>query len=134
MSTPFGPRLIGEAEKTLNALLDKFLGGTALTEPQWVTLRVADALDGTVDAAGVAAAVADQAHFVDAADLVAKLTSRGLLADGRPTAAGRELISTVQARITAETAPIFNDLPAEDVEATTRVLNEVITRARTVLR
>src|SRR5262245_22192937 len=130
MATPFGPRLIGEAEKTLNALLDKFLEDTALSEPQWVTLRVADALDGTVDAAGLAAAVADQAHFVDASDLVAELTSRSLLADGQPTPAGRELISTVQARITTATAPIFNDLAADDVEATTRVLNEVITRAR----
>ena len=27
MSTPFGPQLIGETEKTLNALLDRFLQG-----------------------------------------------------------------------------------------------------------
>ena len=50
MSTPFGPRLIGETEKTLNALLCRLLAGTGLTEPQWVTLRLADLLDGSVDA------------------------------------------------------------------------------------
>jgi hypothetical protein len=31
MSTPFGPQLIGETEKTLNALLRRFLEGTGLT-------------------------------------------------------------------------------------------------------
>ena len=91
MSTPFGPQLIGETEKTLNALLRRFLEGTGLTEPQWVTLRLADLLDGSVGADGLAAAVADRAHFADAADLVGELTDRGLLDDGRLTSAGREL-------------------------------------------
>jgi hypothetical protein len=45
--TPFGPQLLGETEKTLNALLRKSLRGTGLTEPQWVTLRVAALTDGT---------------------------------------------------------------------------------------
>ena len=44
-----GPRLIGETEKTLNALFVRFLDGTGLTEPQWVVLRLADAADGTDD-------------------------------------------------------------------------------------
>ena len=48
MSTPFGPQLIGETEKTLNALLRRLLQGTGLTEPQWVTLRLANLLDETV--------------------------------------------------------------------------------------
>ncbi len=70
MTTPFGPQLIGETEKTLNALLlrhlDALAGGDGLTEPQWVTLRVANMLDGTVDRVGLAAAVTDRAHFPDA--------------------------------------------------------------------
>jgi len=45
MPTPFGPQLIGETEKTLGALLRRFLEGTGLSEPQWVTLRLADRLD-----------------------------------------------------------------------------------------
>ena len=47
MSTPFGPQLIGETEKTLNALLHRFLRGTGLNEAQWVTLRLAGLLDGS---------------------------------------------------------------------------------------
>ena len=133
MSTPFGPQLIGETEKTLDALLHRFLQTTGLTERQWVTLRLAGMLDGSVDADGLATALADRAHFSDAGDLVAELTDRGLLADGRLSAAGRELTTTLQTTITADTAPIWDDLPSDDVAAATRVLNEVITRARVLL-
>lgn len=134
MSTPFGPMLIGETEKTLNALLRRSLDGTGLTEHQWVTLRLAELLDGSVDTDGLVAAVADRAHFLDAADLVGELTDRGLLDDGRLTSAGRELTAAVQATIATQTTPIWDDLPADDVAAATRVLNEVVTRARVVLR
>jgi hypothetical protein len=48
MTTPFGPQLIGETEKTLNAILRRLLQGTGLSEPQWVTLRLAGQL-GNVD-------------------------------------------------------------------------------------
>jgi hypothetical protein len=133
MSTPFGPQLIGETEKTLGALLRQFLEGTGLTEPQWVTLRLADLLDGGVDAHGLAAAVADRAQFPNAADLINELTSRDLLNNGRLTPAGRSLIATVQSTITTETTPIWDHLPEDDVAAATRVLNEVVTRARAVL-
>ena len=133
MSTPFGPQLIGETEKTLHALLDRFLQGTELTESQWVTLRLAGMLDGSVDADGLATAVADRAHLSDAVDLVGELTDRGLLADGRLTSTGRELTSAIQTTITADTAAIWDKLPSDDVAAATRVLNEVITRARVLL-
>jgi len=65
MPTQFGPQLIGETEKTLSALLRMFLDGTGLTEPQWVTLRLADLLDGAVDAHGLAAAAADRAPLLE---------------------------------------------------------------------
>ncbi len=133
MPTPFGPQLIGETEKTLNALLRRFLAGTGLTEPQWVTLRLAGLLDGSVGAAVLAASVADRAHLPDAAELVRGLADRGLLDDGRLTPDGRELVAAVQATIAADTAPIWDGLPPDDVAASTRVLNEVISRARAVL-
>jgi hypothetical protein len=133
MSTPFGPPLIGETEKTLNALLRRSLEGTRLTEPQWVTLRLADLLEGSVNGDGLRAAVADRAHFQNAADLVDELSKRGLLDDGRLTSAGGELTAAVQATIATETAPIWDNLPADDVAAATRVLNEVVARARAAL-
>jgi hypothetical protein len=133
MPTPFGPQLIGETEKTLSALLRRFLEGTGLTEPQWVTLRLADLLDGSAASRGLAAVVADRAHLPDAADLVSDLTRRGLLVDDRLTTAGRELTAAVQATIAGETASIWNELPADDVAAATRVLNEVVSRSRALL-
>ena len=133
MSTPFGPRLIGETEKTLNALLVRFLDGTGLTEPQWVVLRLADADGGSAGAEELVATVADRAHFTDAAALVDELTARGLLEDGRLTPAGHDVTDAVLARSATDTAPIWADLPADDVAAATRLLNEIVSRARAVL-
>ena len=130
MATPFGPQLIGETEKALNALLLRHLEGTGLTEPLWVALRVADQLDGTVDGDGLANTVARRARFVDAPALVGTLTTRGLLDSGRPTAAGRDLLARVQAATAPDAAAVFGDLPPDDVAATTRVLGELVTRAR----
>ncbi|HTW09555.1 MAG TPA: hypothetical protein VME46_18755 [Acidimicrobiales bacterium] len=133
MSTPFGPQLIGETEKTLNALLRRFLEATGLTEPQWVTLRLAGQLDGSVDSEGLVVGLAERAHFTNAADLVHELNARGLLDGGRLSSSGREVTSALQARIATETASIWHDLPDADVDSATRLLNEIVTRARRVL-
>ena len=133
MSTSFGPQLIGEAEKTLNALLRRILESTDLTEPQWVTLQLAGQLDCSDDSEGLAVGLADRAHFSNASDLVGELNARGLLEGGRLSSSGRELISAVQATIAKETASIWQNLPDADVESTTSVLNEIVTRARLVL-
>lgn len=134
MDIPFGPQLIGQTEKALNAILRRVLHGTGLDEPRWVTLRLAGALDDTVDAAGLAAAVAERAHLLDAPALVEDLTRRGLLAHGQLTPDGLDLTSTVQAAIATVTAPIWADLPADDVAAASRVLDQVSARAQAILR
>ena len=132
MTIPFGPQLIGETEKSLTALLRRFLADTGLTESQWVTLRVAQ-LYGAEDSEALAATVADRAHFLDATELVRTLTDRGLLEDGGLTTTGRDVISSVLTTSDRETGGIWRDHSAADVEATTRVLNELVTRARAVL-
>ena len=129
---PFGPVLLGQTEKTLQALLRRALAGTGLTEPQWVTLRLANMLDGQADHAGLIAVVADRAKFTDAADIVDGLVERGLVADGQPTDAGRNLVADVLAASERANGSLWRELPADDVEAATRVLNEVLRRARTL--
>ena len=127
---PFGPVLLGQTEKTLQALLRHTLMGTGLSEQQWVTLRLAAMVDGQVDRLGLISVVADRAKFADATALVEALTERGLVVDGQPTSNGRELVSTLLAASEASTGTIWRDLPTADVEAATRVLNEVLRRAR----
>ena len=58
-----------------------------------------------------------------------------LFADHRALggATGHRLLEDTQAVIARETAPIWRDLPAADVAATTAVLNEVVARARRAL-
>ena len=127
---PFGPVLLGQTEKTLQALLRRTLADTGLTEPQWVSLRLATMLDGQVDRAGLISAVADRAKFADTAAIVDVLTGRGLVADGQPTDAGRDLVTNVLAVSDTTSGSVWRDLPTDDVEAATRVLNEVLRRAR----
>ena len=129
-TVPFGPVLIGQTEKTLQAMLRHTLEGTGLSEQQWVTLRLATMLDGQVDRAGLIAAVADRAKFADPAALVDALVGRGLVGDGLPTAAGKDLVTNLLAESEAANGSVWRDHPAADVEAATRVLNEVLRRAR----
>ncbi|WP_018178511.1 hypothetical protein [Jongsikchunia kroppenstedtii] len=130
MTTTFGPQLIGETEKTLNAVLLRVLEGTGLTEPQWVTLRIASQNE---TGAELVELVADRAHFPEAAHLVADLTTRDLLDGQGLSAAGRELITGLQQRIGESALPIFDGLDAGDVAATERVLNRLIDRGREAL-
>jgi hypothetical protein len=129
MTTLFSPQLIGETEKTLNALLQIVLDDAALTEPEWVTLRVASQAEG----GDLAATVAERAHFANASELVTRLTERGLLRDGRLSLDGRNLLDSLQSRVATMTAPIWHGLPEADVATTARVLNEVLTRAHALL-
>lgn len=128
MTIPFGPQLVGQTEKTLQALLRRALAGTGLTEPQWVALRLA----AQPDESALRARVADLAQFTDADDLVTALEQRGLVADDEPTAAGRTMLETVLARSAALSGPIWDDI--EDADAATRALTVVLTRARAALR
>lgn len=131
MTTPFGPQLIGSTEKTLNALLHGVLG-SALTEPEWVTLKLAQQADGRDD---LVRTVTDRAHFDDADGLVARLVRRGLVdvTTGRPTEAGTSLVADLQATIDARVMHVFDGLDAAEVDAAARVLNTVLERARVAL-
>jgi hypothetical protein len=127
MTTPFGPQLIGETEKTLDALLRRALAGTGLDGRLWVALRVAGQPDGTP----LRSRLADRAQFADADQLVAALEQRGLVADDAPTAAGRAMLERVLAGLAELADPIWDGI--DDADAAARALNEVLTRARAAL-
>src|SRR5690348_9151771 len=121
--TTFGPQLVGETEKTLNALLQQALADTGLDERLWVALRVASQPGD----APLRARVADRAHFSDVDELVTTLERRGLVADGTPTRDGHVMLETVLARSAQLTGPVWDDI--EDADAAARALTLVLARA-----
>jgi hypothetical protein len=127
MTPTFGPQLIGETEKTLQALLRRALADTALDERLWVALRVADQPDASL----LRDRLADRAHFEDADHLVTTLEQRRLVADDAPTVDGRALLDRVLAKSAALGGPIWDDI--DDADAAARALTEVLTRARAAL-
>jgi hypothetical protein len=127
MTTPFGPQLIGETEKTLQALLRRALAGTGLDERLWVALRAASQPDGTA----LRQRLAERAHFADADELVATLEQRGLVAGDALTADGQAMLDRVLARTAELTGPIWDDL--DDADAAARALNQVLARAHAAL-
>ncbi|MDE3720383.1 hypothetical protein PWG71_03220 [Nocardiopsis sp. N85] len=127
---PFGTRLIGRTEKTLNALLTAVLADSGLSEPQWVALRIAEHFEGPGD---LSAHIRDQTHFPDPDSLLADLTERGLISDGRITDTGRGFLGRTGERIAELTDPIWERLSADDTAAAERALNTVLEGTRAVL-
>jgi DNA-binding MarR family transcriptional regulator len=142
MSTnpPFGTQLIGQTEKALNAILDRELTGTGLTEPQWVTLTIAVMSGGSVDSAVFVSRIAGALKLRDAQaqSRIDELAAAGLL-DANPrrpvsvTEAGSELHGRIRATVAEITQRLWGDLPADDLLAAGRVLATVLERANAEL-
>jgi hypothetical protein len=127
MTSTFGPQLIGQTEKTLQALLRRALTDTGLDERLWVALRVADQPDSTA----LRDRLADQAQFEDADDLITTLEQRHLVAEDTPTIDGRALLQRVLAKSATLSGPIWDDI--DDADAAARALTQVLARARAAL-
>ena len=135
---PFGPPLVGQTEKALNAILMQHLAGTGLTAPQWVTLSVTLRGGGTAAADELVRRVAGalkvgEAH---AAERIDELAGAQLLErrDGAEpqvivTAAGERLHGQIRNGVGRVTDRLLAGLPAEDLAAAARVLGTVLERA-----
>jgi 3-hydroxyisobutyrate dehydrogenase-like beta-hydroxyacid dehydrogenase len=128
---PFGPQLIGQTEKALNALLQTVLSGRDLTEREWVSLRLATQLDegGDLDTF-----VAGRLHDPDVGLLLTSLRDRGLIAGSGLTAEGTTLVAEIGHEIAELTGAIWKGLDEQETDAATRVLNRVLGEARLLLR
>ncbi|NJP33551.1 MarR family winged helix-turn-helix transcriptional regulator [Micromonospora thermarum] len=137
---PFGTAVIGQTEKALNAILERQLAGTAITEPQWVALTLTVVSGGTLtgdllvqrisDVLKVDPAVARQrVAELAAADLV-RTTPDGVV---EPTEDGRALWGRVRSGIDRITQRLWGDLPDADLTTAGRVLTTVLTRANALL-
>ncbi|MDT3442516.1 winged helix DNA-binding protein [Pseudofrankia sp. BMG5.37] len=136
----FGTALVGQTEKALNAILDRQLAGTGITEPQWVTLTLTVVSGGTIDRAELIRRVSGATQFSDAsvAERITELTAAGFLRDGgdgcvQVTNEGRARWTEVRTAIGPITQGLWGDLPAEDLATAGRVLGIVLDRANAVL-
>lgn len=132
---PFGTRLIGQTEKTLNAILDRLLAGSGVTEPQWVALNVT-LHGGSASPTEAAQRIATtlKTSPVAGAEVLAGLIDHGFVETGAAeeigaTNAGREFHDTVQQRITEITSRLWGDIPADSRETAAAVLNTTLLRA-----
>jgi DNA-binding MarR family transcriptional regulator len=142
-ATPtFTAQVIGQTEKALNAILDRQLAGTGLTEPEWITLTLTVAGGGTVDrnelirrlAGGLKVTEAEaQAHI---ADLAAAQLLQGPQTEEstvRLTDDGQRLHSQVRAAVSQITQRLWGDLPTDDLATAGRVLSTILDRANAEL-
>jgi hypothetical protein len=133
----FSTRVIGQTEKTLNAILDRQLAGTGLTEPQWVILTLAVASGGTVERDELTRQVADALKIgeAEARDRIAGMAAAQWLraaSDGTAvtvTDAAQQLHSRIRTTIAGITQRLWGDLPAEDLATAGRVLAIINERA-----
>jgi hypothetical protein len=137
----FSPRVIGQAEKTLNAILGRQLAGTGLTEPQWVILTLAVTSGGTAGREQFTRMVADALKISETearAHLGDLVTARHLQVTGEApavtvTGPARQLYSRIRAAIAGITQRLWGDLPAEDLATAGRVLAIITDRANAEL-
>ena len=135
------PRVIGQAEKTLNAILARLLAGTGLTEPGWVILTLAVTSGGTAGLEEFTRTVADALKIsgTEAGARIGDLVTAQQLqiTGGAPavavTVAGRELHSRISTATAEIIQRLWGDLPAEDLATAGRLLAIITERANAEL-
>ncbi len=143
MSTTTIPfqQLIGQTEKTLNAILDRQLAGT-VTEPQWIALVLIAGSGESVSRDQVTARIAHalKADPSAASNQVDHLVAKGLVrsvpepsSDLTLTAAGHQLLDRIRRRVGDIIQRLWGDLPATEMDVTRGVLATILRRAEAEL-
>jgi hypothetical protein len=131
-------QFIGRTERTLRALMDQVLAGTGGTFHQWVALNFTAVNGESIDRGQLIAGLANAPQTDDTAAeaTIAEMVDERLLltASGSVVAlsdAGRERYARIRAAIDQTTAPLFADIPADDLATARRVLTTISERADT---
>jgi DNA-binding MarR family transcriptional regulator len=149
---PLTSQVIGQAENAHLPLLERVLGRSGITFPQWVALTIAAAADTAAADAGVADGAIDRGELIGrmtgalkiddaaAARALAGLTVSELLqdlaGDGSRvglTDTGRARHHQVRAAVDQVVARLYGNIPAEDLATTSRVLTLITARANAEL-
>lgn len=129
-------RHIGTTERTLQALLRKHLSTAGISFPAWTALVFLSGapLDSQELAGRLAAGkIAPVEEF---ASVVAELRDGNLIAGEDRLAlseAGREIYTTLRAKVDSSVAALIDGLPQSDIEATRRTLDIMRDRANAML-
>jgi hypothetical protein len=138
---PFGPALIGQTEKALDAILRRELSGsgTGTSPTGWVLLKLAEGAGGRLARQDLVARAGAEAKF-EAAKADAEIAS--LLSQGLLDANADEVVLTpdarkLQARVVGATDEIrghlWGDVPEPEIATAGRVLGTVLIRANAEL-
>ena len=135
------PRVIGQAEKTLNAILARQLAGTGLTEPEWVILTLAATSGEPPGRDQFTRTVADALKISEAgarARIGAMVTAQQLQITGEGSAvtvtgAALQVHERIRAATVSITQQLWGDLPAGDLATAGRVLAIITERANAEL-
>jgi hypothetical protein len=140
------PRILGQAERALRAILDDQLDGAGLTFLEWASLSLVDGAGALgrdtlisklvggklVPDAGAGRGAVD--HLVASAFLAYKESSGPGGARSERllvlTAAGEAVFRPVRHRIDRITGELYGDLPPADLEVTQRTLAAIAGRAQ----
>ena len=133
------PRVIGQAEKTLNAILARQLVGTGLAEPDWVILTLAATSGEPAGRDQFTRTVADALKISEAgarARIGAMVTAQQLQITGEGvtvTGAALQVHERIRAATVGITQQLWGDLPAGDLATAGRVLAIITERANAEL-
>ena len=133
------PRVIGQAEKTLNAILARQLVGTGLAEPDWVILTLAATSGEPPGRDQFTRTVADALKISEAgarARIGAMVTAQQLQITGEGvtvTGAALQVHERIRAATVGITQQLWGDLPAGDLATAGRVLAIITERANAEL-
>ena len=136
------PQIIGQAEKTMNAILFRLLAGPGLTEAQWITLTLTAAGGGPTSRGQLVAQVAHglKVSETQAREHLAGLVAAQLVQDSgddagpvRLTAEGTRVFGQIRGATAEIVQRLWGDLPAEDLATAGRVLSIITERANAEL-
>jgi hypothetical protein len=127
-------QIIGQAERSTRALLDRLLEQTGTSFEQWVAINLTAAAGGTFPHDQLIARMSTGLRIAPAGEAtIDELTEAGLMEDEGLTPAGRARYDAISTQVAALTARLYAGFPQADLSAAASILLELTSRANTEL-